>query len=160
MTCWYNLYQFRKKWTGLNYFYFKLRKINVDPDLKRQLITVILSQFGIYFGCLLLFIVPIFGTLDRIWIYVGYAWLIRTLLGLQHIHMLMLLAVLKRLRLMNQGLRQLHDLNFNIVETRRFVRWTTGCSAKIFHHLHHISEITSTTSLMVSKFPNKLTFLN
>jgi hypothetical protein len=109
-----------------------------------------LCQILMYFGCFLLLFGPLYGTLDRIGIYVGYAWLTRTLLGLQHNHLLLLLAVLKRLRLMNQGLRQLHDLNFNIVETRRFVRWTTGCSVKIFHHLHHITEITSLTFSMVS----------
>jgi hypothetical protein len=40
-------------------------------------------------------------------------------------------------------------LNFNIKEIRRFVRWTIGCSVKIFHHLHKISEKTSIIFSMV-----------
>jgi hypothetical protein len=119
-----------------------------------------LSQFGIYLGCLLLFIVPIFGTTDKIWVYIGYAWLIRNLLASQHIHLLVLLAVLKRLRLMNQGLRRIDNLNFKLAKDKRFVKRAIGCSVKIFHHLHHISEITSSTSLLVSKFPRKFPFLN
>jgi hypothetical protein len=124
----------------------------VDPDLKSQLIAVMLSQFGIYFGCLLLFIVPIFGTLDRIIIYIGYAWLIRNLLASQHIHLLIFLSILKRLRLMNKGLRQIDNLDFNIVEDRRFIKRAVRRGVKIFHHLHHTSEIASATSLLVSSF--------
>ncbi len=131
----------------------------MDPDFKSQVIAVILCAFWIYFGSLLLLIGPLFGTLDRITIYIGYTWLIRNLLASQYVHLLILLAILKRLRQMNQGLRQLHNLNFNLVETRRFVRWTIGCSIKIFHHLHHISEITSSTSLLVSSFQKNMTFI-
>jgi hypothetical protein len=131
---------------------FQLQRITVDPDLKIQLFAVILCQFLTYFASFsMLIFLMIYGTLDRIFIYLGFAWVARNFIGLQYVHNLMLLAILKRLRLMNQGLRQIGNLNFNLVEIRRFVRWTLQCSTKIHHHLHNISEKTSLTFTMVSK---------
>ncbi len=125
----------------------------MDPDLKNQLFAVLLSQLLAYTASFsLLIFCMIYGTWDRIWMYIGFAWLARNFIGLQHVHNLILLSILKRLRLMNQGLRQIGNLHFNIKETRRFVRWTVLCSTKIYHHLHNISEKTSLTFTMVSNF--------
>ncbi len=116
-----------------------------------QQFAVILCQILMYFACFLLFILPFsYGYMDRIWIYIAFTWLSRNFIGLQQIHFLVLLSVLKRLRLMNQGLRQIGNSNYNSVGRRRFVKKTLQCSTKIFHHLHNISEITSFTFSMVS----------
>jgi hypothetical protein len=106
-----------------------------------------------YLACLSLLIFCIlYGTWDRILIYVGFAWLARMFIGLQYVHFLILCAVLKRLRQMNQGLRQIGKLHFDIKESRLFVNWTIGCSVKIHHHLHKISEVTNASLSMVSNF--------
>jgi hypothetical protein len=122
----------------------------VDSDLKIQVFAVILCQILMYLGCfLLLTFCIVLGDWDRILIFVGFTWLARMYIGLQYVHLLHLLAILKRLRQMNRGLRQIRSLNFNIKEIRRFVRWTIGCSVKIHHHLHKISEKTSIIFSMV-----------
>jgi hypothetical protein len=123
----------------------------VDPDLKIQLITVLLLQFLMYFAACSIFIFcMIYGTWDRISIYIGFVWLSTHFIGLQYMHILIILAVLKRLRLMNQSLKRIDSLNLKIVKHRRFAKKTLLYATKIFHHLHNISEVTSFTFSMVS----------
>lgn len=131
--------------------FFKLQKIRVNPDLKVQLLVVIVFDFFIFFGTALQLILSIaYGTLDRIWVFLGYAVLSVSLLATQCSHVLILLALLKRLRLMNRGLRRASKLDITILRKRRFLKTTLDCCFKMFQHLCVLSETTTLIFAMVS----------